>query len=69
MAQVNAKYGRDRVAMFYTHISDRYAPCHPRAITAIVRDATYRPTLDPTLMTIAGAGAGTAFAASSWGIV
>jgi hypothetical protein len=28
-----------------------------------------RPTLDPTLTTIAGAAAGTAFAASSWGIV
>lgn len=41
IAQVNAKYGRDPVAMFYTHISDRYAPYHPRAISSTVRDATY----------------------------
>jgi len=41
IAQTNAKYGRDPVAMFYTHVSDRYAPFHPRAISSTVRDATY----------------------------
>jgi Tn3 transposase DDE domain len=41
IAQVNAKYGRDPVAMFYTHVSDRYAPYHPKAISSTVRDATY----------------------------
>src|SRR4029450_484698 len=27
--------------MFYTHVSDRYAPFHPRAISSTVRDATH----------------------------
>lgn len=41
IAQVNAKYGREPVAMFYTHISDRYAPFHIKAISSTVRDATH----------------------------
>ena len=49
IAQVNAKYGRDPVAMFYTHVSDRYAPFHTQAISSTVRDATY--VLDGLLIT------------------
>lgn len=41
LAQTNAKYGRDPVVMFYTHISDRYVPFHAQAISSTVRDATY----------------------------
>ncbi len=41
IAQVNAKYGRDPVANFYTHVSDQYAPFHVRAISSTVRDATH----------------------------
>jgi len=41
IAQVNAKYGRDPVAMFYTHVSDRYTPFHVQAISSTVRDAAY----------------------------
>jgi TnpA family transposase len=41
IAQTNAKYGRDPVVMFYTHISDRYTPFHAQAISSTVRDATY----------------------------
>jgi TnpA family transposase len=41
MANINAKYGRDPVAMIYTHLSDRYAPYHAQAISSTVRDATY----------------------------
>jgi TnpA family transposase len=41
LAQTNAKYGRDPVVMFYTHVSDRYAPFHAQAISSTVRDATY----------------------------
>ena len=41
IAQANAKYGRDPVAMFYTHVSDRYAPFHAKAISSTVRDATH----------------------------
>ena len=41
IAQVNAKYGRDPVTMFYTHVSDRYAPFHTKAISSTVRDATH----------------------------
>jgi len=40
IAQVNAKYGRDPVTTFYTHVSDRYAPFHVSAISSTVRDAT-----------------------------
>jgi TnpA family transposase len=41
IAQVNAKYGRDPVAMLYTHVSDRYAPFYTQAISSTVRDATH----------------------------
>jgi TnpA family transposase len=41
MANVNAKYGRDPVSMIYTHLSDRYAPYHAKAISSTVRDATH----------------------------
>ena len=41
LAHTNAKYGRDPVVMFYTHLSDRYAPFSTRAISSTVRDATY----------------------------
>ena len=35
------KDGRDPVTMFYTHVSDRYAPFHTKAISSTVRDATH----------------------------
>jgi TnpA family transposase len=38
---VNAKYGREPGSMFYTHISDHYAPFHTRIINSPARDATY----------------------------
>jgi TnpA family transposase len=41
IAQVNAKYGRDPVTTFYTHVSERYAPFHARAISSTVRDAPH----------------------------
>ena len=41
MGQVNAKYGRDAGVLFYTHISDQYAPFHTQVINATARDATY----------------------------
>ena len=41
IANINAKYGRDPVAQFYTHVSDRYTPFHTKAISSTVRDATY----------------------------
>jgi TnpA family transposase len=41
IAQTNAKYGRDPVVTFYTHISDRYAPFHTKAISSTVRDAPH----------------------------
>lgn len=41
VAQTNAKYGRDPVVMFYTHISGRYAPYHTKAINSTARDAPY----------------------------
>jgi len=41
MSNVNAKYGRDPVSMIYTHVSDRYAPFHAKAISSTVRDATH----------------------------
>ncbi|MBV9082152.1 MAG: Tn3 family transposase, partial [Acidobacteriaceae bacterium] len=40
-AHTNAKYGRDPVAMVYTHISDRYAPFHTKVISATIRDDTH----------------------------
>ena len=38
---VNAKYGNDPGVLFYTHISDQYAPFHTKVISATVRDATH----------------------------
>jgi TnpA family transposase len=39
--QVNLRYGTEPGVTFYTHISDQYAPFHPKVITATVRDATH----------------------------
>ncbi len=39
--QVNLRYGTEPGVLFYTHISDRYAPFHTQVINANVRDATY----------------------------
>ncbi|CAD5990643.1 Transposase for transposon Tn501 [Planktothrix tepida] len=39
--EINAKYGKDRSVVFYTHISDQYVPFHVKVINATVRDATY----------------------------
>lgn len=39
--EINAKYGKDRSVIFYTHISDQYAPFHVKVINATIRDATY----------------------------
>jgi len=41
LAQANAKYGRDPLVMFYSHISDRYAPFYTTVIGSTVRDATH----------------------------
>ena len=41
MGSVNARYGNDPGATFYTHISDQYAPFHTKLISATVRDATH----------------------------
>jgi TnpA family transposase len=40
-AKINAKYGRDPTVMFYTHISDQYAPFHTKVISSTVRDALH----------------------------
>ncbi len=37
----NAKYGNEPGVLFYTHISDQYAPFHTRVINSPVRDATH----------------------------
>jgi TnpA family transposase len=39
--QVNARYGNEPGVLFYTHISDQYAPFHAKVINATVRDATH----------------------------
>jgi len=39
--QVNAKYGNEPGILFYTHVSDQYAPFHTKVINATVRDATH----------------------------
>ena len=39
--QVNARYGNEPGVLFYTHISDQYAPFHTKVINATVRDATH----------------------------
>ncbi|MEH6825511.1 MAG: Tn3 family transposase [Motiliproteus sp.] len=41
IGKVNAKYGNEPGALFYTHISDHYAPFHTQVINATARDATY----------------------------
>jgi len=40
-AQVNARYGHEPSIMFYTHISDQYAPFHSKAISATAHQAPY----------------------------
>lgn len=40
-AQTNARYGSGPSVVFYTHLSDRYAPFHTKVINAGVRDATH----------------------------
>lgn len=37
----NPKYGSQPVVVFYTHISDQYAPYHSKCIVTNARDATY----------------------------
>jgi TnpA family transposase len=39
--QINPKYGSDPGVLFYTHISDQYAPFHTQVINTTVRDASY----------------------------
>jgi Tn3 transposase DDE domain len=39
--QVNLRYSNEPGALFYTHISDQYAPFHTKVINATVRDATH----------------------------
>jgi len=39
--QINPKYGSEPGRLFYTHISDQYAPFHTNVINTNVRDATY----------------------------
>jgi TnpA family transposase len=41
VGQVNLRYGTDPSVLFYTHISDQYAPYHTKVINATVRDATH----------------------------
>ncbi|MCP2014015.1 TnpA family transposase [Deinococcus sp. HSC-46F16] len=38
---LNAKYGREPGVLFYTHLSDQYAPFHTKVITANIRDAVH----------------------------
>jgi TnpA family transposase len=38
---INPKYGSDPGVLFYTHVSDQYAPFHTKVINVGVRDATY----------------------------
>lgn len=38
---MNARYGNDAGVLFYTHVSDQYAPFHTQVTNATVRDATY----------------------------
>lgn len=40
-AHTNAKYGNEPSVMFYTHVSDQYAPFHTKVIHSTVRDATH----------------------------
>lgn len=41
IGSVNARYGDEPGATFYTHISDQYAPFHSKLISTTVRDATH----------------------------
>ncbi len=41
IGQVNAKYGREPSIMFYTHVSDQYAPFHIKVINATAHQAPY----------------------------
>jgi len=41
IGKINPKYGNSRGVLFYTHISDQYAPFHTKVINVGVRDATY----------------------------
>ena len=38
---INPKYGSEPGVLFYTHVSDQYAPFHTKVINVGVRDATY----------------------------
>jgi TnpA family transposase len=38
---INPKYGSEPGRLFYTHISDQYAPFHTRVVNVGVRDSTY----------------------------
>ncbi len=38
---VNPKYGSEPGRLFYTHISDQYAPFHTKVVNVGVRDSTY----------------------------
>jgi TnpA family transposase len=40
-SQVNARYGREPGVMFYTYVSDQYAPFYTKVINTTVRDATH----------------------------
>ena len=40
-SQINARYGREPGVMFYTHVSDQYAPFYTKVINTTVRDATH----------------------------
>ena len=39
--QVNSRYGTEPGRLFYTHISDQYAPFHIKVVNVGVRDSTY----------------------------
>ena len=41
IGSVNARYGNEPGATFYTHIWDQYAPFHSKLISTTVRDATH----------------------------
>ncbi len=38
---INPKYGSEPGRLFYTHISDQYAPFHTSVVNIGVRDSTY----------------------------
>ncbi len=38
---INLKYGAEPGKLFYTHISDQYAPFHSKVVNVGVRDSTY----------------------------